>query len=261
MSRADLMKNALVTIGDWKVANYNIPKYSDVILQLLPSVIDFEGSGYSLTFQANCVDFGTGSIQEFLLYPAMSISGELTIASFNRQHLNKTVDFSFLVEGRYLSFWSSFLIPVFQAVINGPAVFPNMGDLERLFGLDTTTGKYRKTFYSLNWGQEKYWNSATRILAIYTEGYRKCFWTQVESCKTWIDPRLVEVTIRHDLPEIMMSDIDVITEYVYMRVNSDEIEFNFITSEIAQTPLSFVEDLNGIYDPWTEIPPNYPEID
>lgn len=260
MSREDLMKKVLVTIGDWDVTNFNLPKYSDVVLQLLPSVIDFNGSGYSLTYQANCVDFGTGSIQEFLLYPAMSVSGELTIAAFNRTHLNKTIDFSFLIEGRYLSFWSSFLLPVFQPVVNGPEVFPNMMDLERLFGIDPTSGAYRKTFYSLNWGQDKYWNSSTRILAIYTEGYRKCYWTQVDTCKIWTDPRLVEVTIKHELPSIMMSDVDVITEYVYMRVNSDEIEFSFTTSDIASAPLSFMEDLNGIYDPWTQIPPNYPEI-
>lgn len=254
------LKNKIVTIGDRNVQNFNVPPYYDVILQVLPACVDFEGTGYSLTYQANVVDFGTGSIQEFLLHPAMSVSGELGVASFTRAHLNKVVDFSFIVEGRYMSFWSSIMLPVFEAVINGPAVFPSMMGFDSIFGYDSSTQNYRRTFYALNWGQAQYWNDSTRILAIYTHGYARCYWTHIKECKVWTDPRLVEVTIAHDLPEILMTDIDVITEYVYMRINSDDVEFNYSTSEVATTPMSFYEDLKGAYNPWEETPPNYPKV-
>jgi hypothetical protein len=185
----------------------------------------------------------------------------MEVGAFDRAQVNKMIDFAFAIEGRYTSFWSSFLLPVFTPVLNSEQVFPDMLGLNKIFGTDPDTGEARKEFYALNWGQKEFWSKGTRILAIYANGYRDCYWTYVTGINNVTDPRIIEVQIAHELPELYIDDVNVITEYVYMRTKSDNMEFNFSTTEIVSIPFPFQEDLKGNYNPWNDFPPNFPDTD
>ena len=261
MSAEDFMVNRLITMGDKEVTQINFPKFADIVFQPLPGCIDYDATGYSLMYTSNYVDLGTGMTAEFLLRPRITFSGDIGLQAFTRAHINKYVDIAFATEGQYRSFWASTTLPVFEVCRFVPASPENLEYHEFLFGTDQDTGEPIKAFYAVNWGQVPFWEKSNRLLAIYTDGYSKCIWTKVTGVERTADPRVLKVTVAHALPKIAVEEIDVVAEFVYMRLASDDCESEYTTSEVAQASMSFTEDADGAkYDPWTEAPVNYPKV-
>lgn len=261
MSAADFMVNRLITMGTKDVTQINFPEFADIVFQPLPECVDFDATGYSLMYTSNYVDLGTGLTAEFLLRPRITFAGELGLSAFTRAHINKYIDIAFASEGQYRSFWTSTTLPVFEVCRFIPDNPENPTAAEFLFGTDQDTGEPVMHFYAVNWGQEQFWKKSNRLLAIYTEGYTKCTWTKVANVERTVDPRVVKVTVGHALQKIDVDDIDVIAEFVYVRVSSDDCESEYTTSSIAQATMAFVEDADGAkYDPWIEPPVNYPKV-
>lgn len=253
------LHNQVITVGDRNPAHVNLPPNFDVILQVLPECVNFEESNMSLSFQASAVDFGTGSLAQFMIRPKATMVGELVAQSFERSQYNALLDFTFLSEGRYLSFWTSNMSMSFSPLCYAVPFFPSLEGVDTLFTTDEL-GQQRLWFYALNWGQKPLYDSSKRLLAIYTKGYKFCYWTKVIGTAFTDDPRVLKVNIGHVLPEIPINDIDIITDFVYVHRNADEAPFEYITSDITNAPIGFEEDAMHAYDPWTEMPKIYPVV-
>ena len=253
------LHNQILTIGDRDPVHINLPDYHDIILQVLPECIEAEDTSQTLAYKSANVDFGTGSTARFLLKPRAVATGELAVKSFTRKQYNTLLDFTFLSEGRYLSFWGSDMTRAFSPICHMDSMTPELMSTDVLFGPDADTGERRQWFYALNWGQRTlYQESKKSLLAIYTSGFKKCFWTRCTRVDKTYDPRVIKVNVAHLLPEIPLHDIDLVTEYTYMRRSSDEAPFEFITNEIVDAPFTYEEDEAHAYDPWGEMPKIYP---
>lgn len=254
------LHNQLFVIGDNESENINMPPNYDVVLMPRTDAMLYEDTGFMLSYKGAVADFGTGTYAEFLLAPEPINVCQLNMRAHTRKQYNRMLDFSFAVEGRYMSFWTSTLTHQFFPVGYGPEVFPSMESLEHLGGNDAL-GNPRSHFFALNWGQTKYWSSSKRLILVFYDGYKKCFWTKPSSIVPTEDFRVLRVNCLHELPEVEFGNIDLITECAYMRMNKDEISFDFTTSAIVEAHMELIEDVVNYYNPWTEQPRIYPEDD
>ncbi len=256
--REKLLHNKLFNLSEWSsIDNIGYPKYMDVLLQVTPSCIDDSESGYGVQFNDALVDLKTGTVTEFLLHPRAMQIGTIPLKSFTRKQYNTMLDFAFYVEGRYLGFWTSLCVPAYKPLLYAEPYFPQINNMEYMFG--TAPDGNRTYFYALNWGQaEMFDTTKNRILAIYTDGYKRCYWCKPMKVTVMEDPRIVRVDVRDPLPQIYLNSIDVITEYMYVHGKVDELPISFITNSITVATLEFLEDVDYTYDPWLEFPPAYP---
>ena len=257
---SDYLHNKIFTIGDTQPEHVNMPANYDMLLLPRPDAMLYENAGFTLSYKGMIADFGTGTYAEFLLAPEPLSVCQLNMRAHTRQQYNVLLGFSFAVEGRYMSFWTTTLNHQFFPVGYGPEVFPSMESLEFIGGNDAL-GNPRNYFHALNWGQAKYWSTTKRLILIFYDGFKKCFWTRPESVALTEDFRILRVNCAHNIPQIEYGDIDLITECSYMRMNKDEISFDFTTSAIVEARTELIEDVANYYDPWTEMPIIYPEDD
>lgn len=258
-SRESLLRNKVFQLTEWEsINNINLPKYIDVLLQVTPACIDDEQSGYGILFNDALVDLKTGTVTEFLLHPRAMQIGSIPLKSFTRKQYNTILDFTFFVEGRYLGFWASLCHAAYRPLLYGEPYFPALEDMEYMFG--TSPEGDRTFFYALNWGQAELFDTTqNRILAIYTDGFKNCYWCKPMRITVMDDPRIIRVDVREPLPQIELHRIDVITEYMYCHAKTDELPFAFITNTIVIGSLEIQEDIDYTYDPWLELPPAYPD--
>lgn len=254
------LHNAMYVIGDTTPAHINLPPNYDIVCLPRPDAMLYEDTGFMLSYKGAVADFGTGTYAEFLLAPEPMTVCQLNMRAHTRSQYNKLLDFTFAVEGRYMSFWTTTLSHQFFPVGHGPEVFPSMEGLEVIGGNDQQ-GNPRNYFHALNWGQTKYWSASKRLILIFYDGFKKCFWTRPTSIVPTEDFRVLRVNCAHNIPEIEYGDVDLITECAYMRMNKDEVSFDFTTSAIVEAQMELVEDVTNYYDPWTEQPRIYPEDD
>lgn len=256
----NLLHNEVYCIGDRQVQNINLPKYYDILLQVTPACIGNEDAGYGLAFNNSLVDLKTGSLAEFLLHPRASQIGLLPIQTFTRDQYNRVLDFCFMIEGRYMSFWTSLCIPCYKPLLYGEPYFPEILDMEYIFG-EGPEGQ-RNYFYALNWGQgELFETTKDRMLAFYADGFTKCYWAKPMKIEVLQDPRIIRVDIRDPLPRIDLHRLDLVTEYLYVRAKTDEFPFEFTTNTITNVQIEFQEDIEHSYDPWLSFPTIYPDMD
>lgn len=254
------LHNAIYTIGDSIPVHENLPANYDIVCLPRPDAMLYEDSGFILSYKGSVVDLGTGTYAEFLLAPAPMMVCQLNMRTHNRRQYNRLLDFIFAVEGRYMSFWTTTLEAQFFPTGYAPEVFPSLESLEYIGGNDNL-GQPRNYFHALNWGQSAFWGSTSRLLLIFYNGYKNCFWTRPTSIVPTEDYRVVKVNCAHNIPRIEINNVDLITEAVYMRMNKDEVSLDFVTSEIVEAQAELIEDVPNYYDPWTETPKIYPEDD
>ena len=261
MSREQFLHNKIFTITKHtNIVNHNLPPFYDIILQILPDCQEDEQSGLGLAYQSAVVDFQTGSVTEFLIQSKSTITGDIATRVFDRDNYNKLLEFSMLIEGRYLGFWTSLMLRAYEPLMYMAPYFPDLGAMESIFGMGPD-GEERRYFFCLNWGQrELFQTNKDRILAIYANGFRKCFWTKINSIDATPDPRILKVNIMHHLPNIYLHDVDIIADYMYVKSKTDEIAIEYITGEIADVRLQFEADIQNAYHPWVNCPPCYPDV-
>jgi len=259
-SRESLLRNKVFQLTEWSaINNINLPKYIDVLLQVTPACIDDERAGYGIQFNDGLVDLKTGTVTEFLLHPRAMQIGTVPLKSFTRTQYNTILDFSFFVEGRYVGFWTSLCRAAYRPLLYAEPYFPRIEDMEYMFGSGPDGD--RTFFYALNWGQaEMFDTTKNRLIAIYTDGFKNCYWCKPMKITVMDDPRLIRVDVRDPLPQIELQRIDLITEYMYSHAKVDETPISFITNTIIVAALEIQEDIDYTYDPWLELPPAYPDI-
>lgn len=248
------LHNEIFVIGEKAPQHENLPQFYDVVFLPMPESTRFDETGFVLSYKGMVVDYGTGTYADFLLSPKPVAIYKLGIETHSRKEYNRILDYIFTVEGRYLSFWTTTHIPQFLPCGYGPDVFPTMESFDSFGG----TEQY---FYAVNWGQAESWNESEKLVLIFTDGYTKCHWNKVESVEQTPDYRILKVNLAHPLPELQFSQVDLITDGVYVRANKDEIQFEAITSTIFEISFEFIEDVSNYYDPWQEEPKIYPKED
>lgn len=245
-------------IGQHGAAHYNLPPFYDLALLPMPDATDFDATGFVLTYKGMVVDYGTGTYADFLLSPKPVAMYKLAIETHSRAEYNEVLRFTFTVEGRYLSFWTTSMLSQFVPTGYGPEVFPTMTSLDTIGGIGEG-GESRNYFYALNWGQAEEWNETEKLILIYTHGYKRCYWCKPSGVEATDDFRVLKVNLEHALPEIALTDIDVITDGIYVRLNTDDVKFDSVTSTIFEVGFEVVEDISNYYNPWTQAPKIYPE--
>ena len=246
------LHNAIFEIGERNVVHHNLPANYDLAIIPYPDATLYDESGFVLTYKGMVVDYGTGTYADFLLSPKPVAMYKLGLETYSRTLYNRLLDFLFTIEGRYLSFWTSSMVPQFLLCGYGPDVFPSMESL------DTIGGPGRNYFHALNWGQLNEWNGAQKLLLVFANGYKDCHWIRPTSVETTADFRILRVSFEHELPEIPLSAVDLVTDAIYVRSNKDETKFEAITSTIYNITLELLEDVANYYNPWVELPKIYP---
>lgn len=246
------LHNQIFEIGDHEATHHNLPTNYDIIFIPMPDALLFDETGFVLTYKGMVVDYGTGTYADFLLSPKPVAMYKLGIEVFSRAIYNRILDFIFTIEGRYLSFWTTTMIPQFHVCGYGPEAFPSMESL------DTIGGEGRNYFYALNWGQVGEWNGSKKLILLYANGYRDCYWIKPTAVEVTDDFRVLRVSYADELPEIPITAIDLITDGIYVRSNKDEIKFEALTSTIFDITMELLEDVPNYYDPWNEQPKIYP---
>lgn len=253
-----MLHNKIFTVSKFLPEHHNLPPNYDVLFMPLPDTTDYEDTGFTLTYKGMIVDYGTGTYADFLLAPKAVSAYDCAMTVFTREQYNELLDFVFTVEGRYLNFWTPSLMEQFIAVAFVPERFGS--DLEGLDHIGGTTPDTERVMYVLDWGQMEEWKKSKRLILIFTDGYKHCYWCKLEKIERTSDFRILKLTFVDPLPNIAIADIDMISDALYMRMGVDEVQFDAITSVIHNCFFAMVEDTANYYDPWTELPPIYPQM-
>jgi len=234
-----------------KITHFNKPEFYDICIMVMPSNIQYDRTGYYVSYKGTITDLETGLYEETILGTTPAIGGEVGIITFSRSEYNATLDYVFTLEGRYNSFWISSMNEQFLPTGHAPHKFPEMIDIDKINAGD-------KHFYTVNWGQKEFWSTTPRLLWIFTEGYTKCHWVQIDTIEEETDIRVLKINTVHEFEEdIDLEAIDLITEVMYVRLSSDVIEYDYDTQVITKSTLPIIEDTNNYYDPWLTEPTVY----
>jgi len=248
-----LIHNKIYIFGKSSVTYHNIPLHYDIMVIPYPQAIDYKNIADRMDFTGVLMDMGTGTFEPIFLRKLPIFQKIFNVFLPNRAEINKMLDLQFLIEGRYLSFWFTAMEEDFRPVGYAPFHVPDEFEIY----------KYEagmQYFYSLNWGQKSIEDVyKQRMVAIVYDGFSKIHFNQISSMEIQLDYRVLKVNLDYPMPEIIVSDIDVITTFLYVRSNKEDITFNFVTSDIAYVTLDLVEDYKNYYNPFTESPKIYPE--
>lgn len=253
-----MLHNTVFVIGKWEPIHENLPPFFDLMLLPLPDVTNYDDTGFILTYKGVVADYGTGTYADFLLPPQPVSKFDAALSVYTRKQYNRLLDFAFTVQGRYFSFWTPTMAEVFLPVGYMPAHFPEVAGLDMVGG---TTADTECVMYVLNWGQAKAWQNSKKLIHIYYDGYKYCHWNRVSKVESTVDFRILKVTFDYPIPHILINRIDIITDIIYAHQSADELQMESLTSTHFECVFSLVEDTFNYYDPWTEMPPIYPQPD